>query len=72
MKPKEDVIAFVDAVIDSSRYYVIKLKDPSSTKTLNIGIGFRERETAFDFKSALNEYVRYGEKWLYFSLLYYA
>ena len=27
-----------------------------------MGIGFREREAAFDFKNCLNEYVRYVER----------
>lgn len=27
-----------------------------------IGIGFRERDTAFDFKNCLNEYVRYIDR----------
>jgi adaptin ear-binding coat-associated protein 1/2 len=62
IKPSEDVTPYVDAVIDSSRYFVLKLKDPKSTRTQNIGIGFRERETAFDLKNALNEYVRYIER----------
>ena len=38
------------------------MKDPASTRRVPIGIGFRERETAFDFKSALNEYVRYVDR----------
>ena len=38
------------------------MKDPNSSRSTNLGIGFRERETAFDFKSCLNEYVRYGKK----------
>lgn len=60
--PKGDITYFVDAVIDSSRYYVIRLKDPKSTRTTLIGIGFRDREVAFDFKNALNEYVRYVDR----------
>jgi len=60
--PKEPITPFVDSVIDSSRYFVLKLKDPRSTKTTNIGIGFRERDTAFDFRNALNECVRFVDR----------
>ena len=60
--PKGDVTAFVDGVIDSSRYYVLRIKDPASTRTTLLGIGFRDREVAFDFKSVLNEYVRYVDR----------
>lgn len=38
------------------------LQDPRSTRTILIGLGFRERETAFDFKTALNEYVKYIDR----------
>ena len=62
MKPGEDIIYFVDAVIDSSRYYVLRLKDRMSTRSLLVGIGFRERDTAFDFKNCLNDYVRYVDR----------
>lgn len=62
VQPKGDIMTFVDAVIDSSRYYVVKLKDQSSTRTTLIGIGFREREDAFDFKNILNDYVRYVDR----------
>ncbi len=34
-------------------------QDPNSTRTTLLGIGFREREQAFDFKNILNDYVRY-------------
>jgi adaptin ear-binding coat-associated protein 1/2 len=75
--PGEDVTAFVDSVADSSRYFVLRfllhlrtlltlpvrrIKDPNSNRTAFLGIGFRERDTSFDFKNALNEYVRYVDR----------
>lgn len=62
VKAKETITSFVDAVIDSSRYYVLRVKDPRSSRTTMIGIGFRERESAFDFKSVLNDYLRYVDR----------
>lgn len=62
VQPKGDIIAFVDGVIDSSRYYVVRIQDRASSRTTMIGIGFRDREVAFDFKNALNEYVRYVDR----------
>jgi adaptin ear-binding coat-associated protein 1/2 len=62
VKPGGDIISFVDGVIDSSRYYVLRLQDRASSRSVLIGIGFRERDTAFDFKNALNDYVRYIDR----------
>lgn len=62
IKPGESITNFVDGVIDSSRYYVVRLKDPNSSRWIWIGVGFREREIAFDFKTALNEYVKYIDR----------
>lgn len=63
VKPKEDITPYVDAVIDSSRYYVLRIKDPSHpTRSAIIGIGFRERDVALDFKHVLNEYVRFVDR----------
>ena len=62
MKPGGDITHFVDGVIDSSRYYVLRLKDRASTRSALMGVGFRERETGFDFKNALNDYVRYIDR----------
>lgn len=46
-------------MIDSSRYYVVRIKDPKSARTTLIGVGFREREDAFDLKNCLNDYVKF-------------
>lgn len=62
VKPKGDITAFVDAVIDSSRYYVLKIQDLKTSRSTLIGIGFRERDIAFDFKNALNDYIRYVDR----------
>lgn len=62
IKPNDSVTLYVDGVIDSSRYYVLRIKDPKSTRTTNIGIGFREKEQGFDFKNCLNEYIRYVDR----------
>jgi hypothetical protein len=37
-------------------------QDPKSSRTTLIGIGFRERESAFDFKNCLNEYIRFIDR----------
>jgi len=47
VKAHENITTYVDAVIDSSRYYVLRIKDPKSSRTTLIGIGFRERDQAF-------------------------
>lgn len=62
LKVDDSLTTYVDGVIDSSRYYVIRVKDPKSSRTTLIGIGFRERDQAFDFKNALNEYIRYIDR----------
>jgi adaptin ear-binding coat-associated protein 1/2 len=62
IEPKGDMTGFVDAVVDSSRYFVIRAQDPTSSRSTMIGVGFRERETAFDFKNTLNEYIRFVDR----------
>ena len=60
ISPSErDLLRFVDGVVDSSRYFVLKIQDPNSDRSAYIGVGFRERETAFEFKNCLNDYIRY-------------
>mmetsp|Transcript_11478 Transcript_11478/g.18804 ORF Transcript_11478/g.18804 Transcript_11478/m.18804 type:complete len:263 (-) Transcript_11478:232-1020(-) len=59
VKPGETIISFVDGVIDSSRYYVVRIKDPNSSRTTLVGVGFRDREPAFDLKNCLNDYVKF-------------
>jgi hypothetical protein len=43
-------------------YVVTIFQDPNSNRWVWIGVGFRDRETAFDFKTALNEYVKYIDR----------
>ena len=63
VQPREDILKFVEGVIDSSRYFVLRLVDKANAKrSAMIGIGFREREDAFDFKNVLNEYVRFVDR----------
>jgi len=49
---------FVDAVVDSSRYFVVKISDQKTGRHANIGVGFRERDDASNFRMALQEYER--------------
>jgi hypothetical protein len=40
-----------------------RIKDPANpNRFATLGIGFRERDTALDFKQALNDYVRYVDR----------
>lgn len=54
--------AFIEPVRDSSRYFVIRIRDPSSGRSLNFGIGFRERLSAFDLNASINDAITRAQR----------
>lgn len=52
----------VERVIDSSRYFVIRVVDPESGHHAFIGLGFAERDVAADFYASLVDYQQYLER----------
>jgi len=49
---------YCESVLDSSRYFVVKIVDPKNRRTAHVGVGFRERNDATDFRMALQEYEK--------------
>ena len=47
---------YVEAVLDSTRYFVVRVTDEKAGREALIGLGFREREEAGDFRAALSKY----------------
>ena len=44
----------MEAVIDSSRYFVLRVRDPGSGRVASLGVGFRERADASAFAASLH------------------
>lgn len=55
-KTKLTIGHWIEIVTDSSRYFVIRISDEQRNKEAHIGIGFRERNDALNFKMSLQEY----------------
>lgn len=51
----------VESVLDSSRYFVLKIEDGRG-KHAFIGLGFNERNEAFDFNVALSDHDKYVKR----------
>ncbi|BDA46847.1 Adaptin ear-binding coat-associated protein 2 [Coccomyxa sp. Obi] len=49
----------VEPVVDSSRYFVLRVVDRDSGRHAFIGFGFRQRAHATDFTAALSDYQQY-------------
>ncbi|CAA7402606.1 unnamed protein product [Spirodela intermedia] len=54
----------VEPVIDSSRYFVLRIEENLGGRLRHafIGIGFRERSQAYDFQAALHDHMKYLDK----------
>ncbi|KAL0926584.1 hypothetical protein M5K25_002823 [Dendrobium thyrsiflorum] len=54
----------VEPVIDSSRYFVLRVEENIGGRHRHafIGIGFRERPQAYDFQAALHDHMKYLNK----------
>ncbi|KAG6570537.1 Adaptin ear-binding coat-associated protein 1, partial [Cucurbita argyrosperma subsp. sororia] len=54
----------VETVIDSSRYFVLRIEENIGGRLRHafIGIGFRERTEAYDFQAALHDHMKYLNK----------
>ncbi|KAL8147848.1 hypothetical protein AgCh_005245 [Apium graveolens] len=54
----------VEAVIDSSRYFVLRIEETIGGRLRHafLGIGFRERPQAYDFQAALHDHMKYLDK----------
>ena len=59
---KKQTQHFCDAVVDSSRYFVLRIVDPRTKRAAHIGVGFRERDDASNFRLALQDYERSLER----------
>ncbi|XP_050205203.1 uncharacterized protein LOC126655202 [Mercurialis annua] len=54
----------VETVIDSSRYFVLRIEENIDGRLRHafIGLGFRERTEAYDFQAALHDHMKYLNK----------
>lgn len=53
----QDMNHHVLTVGDSSRYFVIRVSDEKGDREALLGLGFRERDEAADFRAAISHYV---------------
>ena len=53
---------FMEPVVDSSRYYVLRVGDKRTKRVIYLGIGFRTRPDASCFREAIQDYARFRRR----------
>ena len=56
-RPSQKLEYWVDPVTDSSRYFAVRIKDSKTGREAFIGVGFRERSDATNFRMCLDDYI---------------
>jgi hypothetical protein len=56
-KPSQKLEYWVNAAVDSSRYFAVRIKDSKTGREAFIGVGFRERADATNFRMTLDDYI---------------
>lgn len=57
-RPQAKLEFFFESVTDSSRYFVVRVEDRKTKKHIYLGIGFSQRQDAFDLRAALDDQMR--------------
>ena len=55
--PAHKIEHWVNPVVDSSRYFAVRIKDSKSGREAFIGVGFRERTDATNFRMSIEDYI---------------
>eukprot|EP00579_Thalassiosira_antarctica_P012816 CAMPEP_0201934112 /NCGR_PEP_ID=MMETSP0903-20130614/32942_1 /ASSEMBLY_ACC=CAM_ASM_000552 /TAXON_ID=420261 /ORGANISM="Thalassiosira antarctica, Strain CCMP982" /LENGTH=274 /DNA_ID=CAMNT_0048474235 /DNA_START=201 /DNA_END=1023 /DNA_ORIENTATION=- len=55
--PGHKIEHWVNPVVDSSRYFAVRIKDSKTGREAFIGVGFRERTDATNFRMSIEDYI---------------
>mmetsp|Transcript_25741 Transcript_25741/g.54396 ORF Transcript_25741/g.54396 Transcript_25741/m.54396 type:complete len:271 (-) Transcript_25741:146-958(-) len=55
--PSHKIEHWVNPVVDSSRYFAVRIKDSKTGREAFIGVGFRERTDATNFRMSIEDYI---------------
>lgn len=55
--PSHKIEHWVTTVVDSSRYFAVRIEDSKSGREAFIGVGFRERTDATNFRMTIEDYI---------------
>jgi len=55
--PSHKLGHWVNPVVDSSRYFAIRIEDPITKREAFVGVGFRERTDATNFRMSMEDYI---------------
>ncbi|KAL9180247.1 hypothetical protein ACHAXT_008217 [Thalassiosira profunda] len=55
--PSHKIEHWVNPVVDSSRYFAVRIKDSKTGREAFVGVGFRERTDATNFRMSIEDYI---------------